>query len=83
MRLGTVRRSPHSIRKTEYASRNFFDLWLLPDLSPSEEMLREKLGKEDGTVWSAFRQRFQAQLKQPDKSHLLDVLAALSHAANF
>jgi uncharacterized protein YeaO (DUF488 family) len=35
------------------------------------------------TGWKAFEQRFRAELKQPDKSHLLDALAALSHTTNF
>ena len=81
-RLGTVRRPPRGVKKTEYASRDFFDVWL-PNLSPGEELLRKKLVKEDGSGWKAFEQRFRAELKQPDKSHLLDALAALSHTANF
>ncbi len=39
--------------------------------------------KEDGSGWRAFEQRFRAELRQPDKSHLLDALAALSHNTNF
>lgn len=82
VRLGTVRRPPRGVRKSDYAKLNFFDVWL-PNLSPSEELLRKKLVKEDGLGWKAFEQRFRAELKQPDKSHLLDALAALSHSANF
>ena len=82
LRIGTVRRPPRGIKKTEYAKLDFYDVWL-PNLSPSEELLRKKLVKEDGTNWKAFEQRFRAELKQPDKSHLLDTLAALSHTANF
>ena len=82
IRLGTVRRPPRGVRKTQYAKENWYDVWL-PNLSPSEELLRKKLIKEDGTGWHAFEQRFRAELKQPDKSHLLDALAALSHVTNF
>ena len=82
LRIGTVRRPPRGIKKTEYAKLDFYDVWL-PNLSPSEELLRKKLVKENGTNWKAFEQRFRAELKQPDKSHLLDTLAALSHTANF
>jgi len=35
------------------------------------------------TGWRAFQQSFRAELKQPDKSHLLDALTALSHVTNF
>jgi len=82
IRFGTVRRPPRGVKKSDYAKLNFFDVWL-PNLSPSEELLRKKLIKEDGTGWRAFEQRFRAELKQPDKSHLLDALAALSHNTNF
>ena len=82
IRFGTVRRPPRGVKKSEYAKRNFYDIWL-PSLSPSEELLKRKLVKEDGSGWKAFEQRFRAELKQPDKSHLLDALAALSHTTNF
>jgi len=82
LRIGTVRRPPRGIKKSEYAKLDYFDVWL-PNLSPSEDLLKKKLVKEDGTNWKAFEQRFRAELKQPDKSHLLDTLAALSHTANF
>jgi len=82
IRFGTVRRPPRGVRKTQYAKENWYDVWL-PNLSPSEELLRKKIVKEDGSGWKAFEQRFRAELKQPDKSHLLDVLTALSHVTNF
>lgn len=82
IRFGTVRRPPRGVKKTEYSKLNFYDVWL-PNLSPSEELLKKKLVKEDGAGWKAFEQRFRGELKQPDKSHLLDALAALSHTTNF
>jgi uncharacterized protein YeaO (DUF488 family) len=82
IRLGTVRRPPRGVRKNDYPKLDFFDVWL-PNLSPSEELLRKKIVKEDGSGWRAFEQRFRAELKQPDKSHLLDALTALSHVTNF
>lgn len=82
IRLGTVRRPPRGVKKTEYATLDYFDVWL-PILSPSEELLKKKLVQEDGSGWSAFEQSFRAELKQPDKSHLLNTLAALSHTTNF
>jgi uncharacterized protein YeaO (DUF488 family) len=82
IRFGTVRRPPRGVKKSDYAKLNFFDVWL-PNLSPSEELLKKKLVKEDGSGWRTFEQRFRAELKQPDKSHLLDALAALSQVTNF
>jgi uncharacterized protein YeaO (DUF488 family) len=83
LRIGTVRRPPRGVPKTQYARQNYYDVWL-PSLAPSPALMgrRGTIG-EDGRGWPAFERRFRAELKRPDPSHLLDVLAALSHAANF
>lgn len=82
LRIGTVRRPPRGVPKAEFASRNYYDVWL-PNLAPSEELL--KAGHAAGTdaEWKSFVRRFNAELKQPDSAHLLDTLAALSHQASF
>ncbi len=36
LRIGTVRRQPRGVRKEEFASRDYYDVWL-PELSPSAE----------------------------------------------
>ena len=111
IRFGTDRRPPRGVRKSDYSKLNYFDIWL-PNLSPSEELLRKKLVRQaenksrqvgmkfeasvelsqahsaaglvrSTTGWRAFQQSFRAELKQPDKSHLLDALTALSHVTNF
>ena len=82
IRFGTVRRPPRGVKKSDYSKLNFFDVWL-PNLSPSAELMRKTKIGDDGTGWRAFEQRFRAELKQPDKLHLLDALTALSHVTNF
>ena len=82
IRVGTVRRPPRGVRKNDYAKLNYFDVWL-PNLSPSAELMSKTKIGEDGSGWKIFEQRFRAELKQPDKSHLLDALTALSHVTNF
>ena len=82
IRFGTVRRPPRGVRKNDYAKLNYFDVWL-PNLSPSAELMSKTKIGEDGSGWKAFEQRFRAELKKPDKSHLLDALTALSHTTNF
>jgi uncharacterized protein YeaO (DUF488 family) len=82
IRFGTVRKPPRGVRKTQYAKDNWYDVWL-PNLSPSAELMSKTKIGEDGSVWKSFEQRFRAELKQPDKSHLLDALTALSHVTNF
>lgn len=78
LRLGTVRRPPRGVPKEEFASRDFYDLWL-PELAPSAEVMAEGRIAEDDKAWAAFSRKYQAEMKQPHAAHLLDLLAALSH----
>jgi uncharacterized protein YeaO (DUF488 family) len=83
LRIGTVRRPPRGVPKAEFASRNFYDVWL-PDLAPSEDLL--KLGQAaagDDQNWRTFQRRYRAEMRQPEKTRLLDLLAALSRKTNF
>ena len=82
LRIGTVRRPPRGVRKSEYTRRDWFDVWL-PNLAPSASLMRATIIQDDGTGWNTFARRFSAELKKPEQSHLLDVLAALSHHTNF
>jgi uncharacterized protein YeaO (DUF488 family) len=82
VRLGTVRRPPRGVRKEQYGRQNWYDVWL-PALSPSAELMRQTGIQRDKRAWRTFERRFRAELKEPDRSHLLDALAALSHDANF
>lgn len=85
IRLGTVRRPPRGVPKSEFASRNFYDVWL-PNLSPAPELVSEALQSQhehDDRRWQAFARKFRAEMKQPEAAHLLDLLAALSHQTNF
>jgi uncharacterized protein YeaO (DUF488 family) len=81
LRLGTVRRPPRGVRKEEYASKNFYDLWF-PNLSPSEDLVKEARAAEDTRSWLVFKRKFLAQMKSPEVSKVLDLLAALSHQTN-
>jgi uncharacterized protein YeaO (DUF488 family) len=81
-RLGTVRRPPRGVRKSQYARQNWFDVWF-PNLAPSASLMRKTSINDDGTGWSTFARRYEAELKKPEQSRLLDVLAVLSHHTNF
>jgi uncharacterized protein YeaO (DUF488 family) len=81
-RLGTVRRPPRGVKKSDHSRLNYYDVWL-PVLSPSADLVREALDAADAKGWSRFDRRFSAELRRPDASHLLDALAALSHVADF
>ena len=39
LRIGTVRRPPRGVPKSEFASQNWYDLWL-PLLAPSVETMK-------------------------------------------
>ena len=82
LRLGTVRRPPRGVPKAEFAKRDFYDVWL-PNLAPTDELVKQALAAETDAQWEAFTRRFMAQMKEPDKAHLLDMLAALSHQTDF
>ena len=78
LRLGTVRRPPRGVPKAEFASRDFYDLWL-PALAPSAPLVAEGLDAAGDREWAAFRRKFAAEMKQPQPAQMLDLLAALSH----
>ncbi|MFN0316971.1 MAG: DUF488 domain-containing protein [Burkholderiales bacterium] len=82
LRLGTVRRPPRGVKKREFASRNFYDLWL-PNLAPSEALLKTFFAMGEERDWKAFARKYKAEMKRPDNQHLLDLLAGLSHQTNF
>jgi uncharacterized protein YeaO (DUF488 family) len=70
------------VPKAEHASRNFYDLWL-PDLAPSEALVKVALQASEERAWQAFVRRYRAEMKKPPASRLLDLLAALSHQTSF
>jgi uncharacterized protein YeaO (DUF488 family) len=78
LRIGTVRRPPRGVPKSEYASRDFYDVWL-PALSPSAELVAQARSAPDAASWQKFKRRFRTEMNQPEAARLLDLLAALSH----
>jgi uncharacterized protein YeaO (DUF488 family) len=82
LRLGTVRRPPRGVPKKEIASRNFYDVWV-PDIAPSETLLKEgKQVGDEAAKWKTFARRYRSEMKRPEASRLLDLLAALSHVTD-
>ena len=51
LRIGTVRRPPRGVPKTEYASQNWYDVWL-PNVAPSPELM--KRGRAADQRWSGL-----------------------------
>lgn len=82
LRIGTVRRPPRGVPKSDFASGNWYDVWL-PNLAPSHETIKLGSGAESQREWDAFARRYRAEMANPDSSRVLDLLAALSHESNF
>lgn len=81
VRLGIVRRPPRGVPKSEYASRNFYDVWL-PLLSPSLQLFKEAQKVKGDKEWSVFKKKFRKEINSSEASKVLDFLAALSHQTN-
>jgi uncharacterized protein YeaO (DUF488 family) len=81
-RIGTVRRPPRGVPRTEFASQNWYDVWF-PNLAPSVETMHLGQRAETPAQWMTFVKRYKAEMSEPAAKHDLAVLAALSHTTNF
>jgi uncharacterized protein YeaO (DUF488 family) len=81
-RLGTVRRPPRGVPKTEFASRNYYDVWY-PLLAPSEPTVKMGLSAKTDKEWAAYARRYRSEMKEPDAARTIAMLAVLSHHADF
>ncbi|UXI68053.1 DUF488 domain-containing protein [Tahibacter amnicola] len=82
LRLGTVRRPPRGVPRSEFARRDFYDVWL-PALSPSPALVSEGRAATDAAGWNRFARQFRREMKQPEAQQWLSVLAAFSHTTHF
>ncbi|MEJ2472609.1 MAG: DUF488 family protein [Desulfobacterales bacterium] len=64
------------------ASRNYYDVWL-PDLAPSEKLLKLGQAADEEKRWRTFARKYRAEMYRPEKRRLLDLLAAMSRQTNF
>jgi uncharacterized protein YeaO (DUF488 family) len=83
LRLGTVRRPPRGVPKTEFAKRNYYDVWL-PELAPSSAVVSWALSEPWTPVrWKKYVGIYLREMSAPAPRHLLTTLAALSRQTNF
>jgi uncharacterized protein YeaO (DUF488 family) len=82
IRIGTVRRPPRGVPKTEFARRNWYDVWF-PNLAPSLQTMKLGLAAQTPAQWSAFARKYRTEMGTPEARHTLHLLAALSHTADF
>jgi uncharacterized protein YeaO (DUF488 family) len=82
VRIGTVRHPPRGVSKSEHAARDFYDVWF-PNLAPSAAAVKAARGAATDREWAAFKRRYRAEMGTPENRRTLDLLAALSHVADF
>lgn len=82
VRIGTVRHPPRGVPKNRLTSGNWYDVWF-PDLAPSKAAVKLGRGAETERDWKKFASRYEKEMAAPGPSRALDLLAALSHDADF
>jgi uncharacterized protein YeaO (DUF488 family) len=83
LRLGTVRLLPRGVKKQDFASRDYFDLWL-PDLAPSAGLVSWALSRPwTDERWATYARRYRSEMRKPAAQRLVALLAALSAHSNF
>jgi uncharacterized protein YeaO (DUF488 family) len=82
LRIGTVRRPPRGVAKKDFASKNFYDVWL-PTLAPSAAAVKSALTAKSDAEWRRFVRKYRAEMKEPGGRAALELLAALSQHTNF
>jgi uncharacterized protein YeaO (DUF488 family) len=82
VRIGTVRRPPRGVPKSEFAKRDYYDVWF-PTLAPSLATMKLGLAAKTDAQWAKFAKRYRAEMAKPDASHAIELLAKLSHDSDF
>jgi uncharacterized protein YeaO (DUF488 family) len=81
-RIGTVRRPPRGVPKALFSKQNWYDVWF-PNLAPSLDTMKLGLKAASAAQWSAFARKYRAERAAPEARHDLELLAVLSHTADF
>lgn len=82
LRIGTVRRPPRGVPKTEFARQDWYDVWF-PLLAPSAETLQLGRAAETEAQWRTFQKKYRAEMAAADAARAIDLLAALSRQTHF
>ena len=82
LRIGTVRRPPRGVPKSEHATQNWYDVWF-PELAPSAQAVKLAQTAATERQWASFIKKYRAEMAAPDKRRILDLLAAMSRQSNF
>lgn len=75
LRIGVARHVPRGVRKEDYVSGGYFDVWL-PVLAPSAELIYDYRGRVCSRA--RFLQRYRKEMREPGAKHVIALLAAVS-----
>ena len=83
LRLGTVRRPPRGVKKSDFARRDWYDVWV-PDLAPSAQLVSWALADPwTDERWKRYSREYLREMKEPSVQRLIALLAAMSRDTNF
>jgi len=82
VRIGSVRRPPRGVPKSEFARRDWYDVWF-PTVAPSLETMKLGQAAETPAQWAAFKRKYRAEMAAPEAAHAIALLAALSRHGDF
>lgn len=82
VRIGTVRRPPRGVPRSEFASQDWYDVWY-PNLSPSVATMKVGQGAMTPAQWQGFFRKFRSEMAAPGNARTIALLAALSHRTDF
>jgi uncharacterized protein YeaO (DUF488 family) len=82
LRIGTVRRPPRGVPKSEFSSGDWYDVWY-PNLAPSIETMKLGQAVETEAQWRAFEKKYKSEMKDPERTRTIELLAVMSKHANF
>ena len=68
--------------KERYAADDWFDVWY-PELAPSAALVSRARAAVTEAEWRDFVRAYRAEMDAPAARHTLDLLASLSHGAEF
>jgi uncharacterized protein YeaO (DUF488 family) len=70
------------VPKEQFSTQDWYDVWF-PNLAPSVETMKLGQTAETPAQWSAFARKYKAEMGAPEAKHALELLAVLSHTADF
>jgi uncharacterized protein YeaO (DUF488 family) len=66
-RIGTVRRPPRGVPKSQFAAQDWYDVWF-PNLAPSVETMKQAQAATTPAQWAAFAKKYRAEMARPDNA---------------